>query len=49
MAINPLNEAIKEKVGQVAAEAKRQIQDSVSRYIADQLSPQIPAVPQLKA
>jgi hypothetical protein len=49
MAINPLNEAIKEKVGQVAAEAKRQIQDSVSRYIADQLSPQMPTVPQLKA
>jgi hypothetical protein len=49
MAIAPLNEAIKEKVGQVAAEAKKQIQDSVSRYIADQLNPQIPPVPQLKA
>ena len=49
MSIEPLNEAIKEKVGQVAAEAKRQIQDSVSRYIADQLTPQMPSVPQLKA
>ena len=48
MAIKPMNEAIKEKVGQVAAEAKKQIQDSVSRYIADQLTPVIPPVPQLK-
>jgi hypothetical protein len=49
MAIKPLNDAIKEKVGEVAAEAKKQIQDSVSRYIADQLTPTIPPVPQLKA
>ena len=49
MAIKPLNEAIKEKVGAVAAEAKKQIQDSVSRYIADQLTPTIPTVPQLKS
>lgn len=47
MAIAPLNAAIKEKVGEVAAEAKKQIQDSVSRYIADQLTPQMPNVPQL--
>jgi histone H3/H4 len=49
MAIAPLNQAIQQKVGEVAAEAKKQIQDSVSRYIADQLTPTLPAVPQLKA
>jgi hypothetical protein len=47
LAIEPLNAAIKEQVGKVAAEAKTQITNSVSRYIADQLTPQIPAVPQL--
>lgn len=48
MAIEPLNAAIKEKVAEVAAEAKKQVQASVSRYIADQLTPSIPSVPQLK-
>jgi hypothetical protein len=49
LAIEPLNEAIKQQVGQVAVKAKEQIQNSVSRYIADQLTPQMPTVPQLKS
>jgi hypothetical protein len=48
LAIEPLNAAIKDQVGKVAAEAKQQITNSVSRYIADQLTPQIPSAPQLK-
>lgn len=48
LAIDPLNAAIKEQVGKVAATAKTQIQESVSRYIADQLMPKVPEAPQLK-
>jgi len=48
IAIAPLNEAIKAKVKEVEAEVRGMVQQSVSSYIAQELTPKMPAVPQLK-
>jgi hypothetical protein len=48
LAHKPLHDAVDQTVQSIAAKAKEQIQASVSRYIAEQLSPRI-EVPQLKA
>jgi hypothetical protein len=48
MAHGPLMDAVQETVKKIGEEAKKQIQASVSKYIAEQLTPVI-HVPQLRA
>jgi hypothetical protein len=49
LAIKPLNVAVQDQVKTVTAEVKGMVQNSVSAYIADQLAPKMPAVPQLQS
>ena len=49
IAVKPLNEAIQEQIKTVAAEVKGMVQNSVSSYIAQELAPKMPVVPQISS